>query len=675
MTPLDLTAMYRQGMAHQQAGRLADAVAVYRRILAVNPTVPEVLFQLGRCLSDTDRDAAEVAFRAALKGKPQEPAIWQGLHSILGGPARTRLEKDAAKAGIPIGSEAETFPIMAALSKGEADRTEAAALRLTKLAPAAFWPAFALGQVRLAMGKQAVAPLEVAHSRDPAHPGARLALARAYLTVNRPSAAEALLTGPDAASDGLTLARIYRDTARPEAAVSLLQSLKGPRALAELAIALAQTGQGSKALATATRAIDNGASPDLLRATAVAAEEAGDIAGAEAMLDAALARTQTAPLLTHRAQLDQSAGHFAQAEARLMQAIDAAPGYGEAFRAYMNGRKITADDPLLPRLDAALARPDVAAPDRAALHFAAAKARGDLGNHAAVFPHLDTANRLIANAYPYSFDADLAEARALVADWQKLKDIDARGPADKVLFVTGLPRSGTTLIETILAAHPQVAAGGEMPFLGRALSPVLEALRHGTTTTAMLADAGTRYLACARRRAGPLIPTDKAISTFSRIGHAARALPGARFVLVKRDPRDIALSLYRNMFAEGMHRYANDLTAMGRYIRLHDAITDFWCAALPDRVHVVEYEALTADPERQIRALLEAVDLPFDAACLAPEQSGRRIQTLSFAQARQPIGRSAVDGWRRYEAELAPLIAALDMTVDLAPPPASGARD
>lgn len=142
----------------------------------------------------------------------------------------------------------------------------------------------------------------------------------------------------------------------------------------------------------------------------------------------------------------------------------------------MNGRKITADDPLLPRLEQALARPDLKAADRAALHYAAAKARSDVGDHAAVFPHLHTANRLVGKSFPYIFDADLAEARALVADWKSLKDITPTGPAEPVLFVTGLPRSGTTLVETILATHPQVAAGGEMPFLGRALAPVLDFL-------------------------------------------------------------------------------------------------------------------------------------------------------------------------------------------------------
>lgn len=670
MTTLDLTALYREGLDLQHAGQIAEALAIYERILDAKPGIPEVLFQQARCLAETDANAAERAFRAALKGKPKEAAIWQGLYGVLTGPARVKLEKEAKRAGIFMGTEADTRPVFAALKKGEAVQAEVTAARMVKLAPTAFWPAYGLGAARLALMKPATSPLEAAVLRDPTHDGARVALARAYVISGRPIRAEQVLAEAALSPEGaLLMARILRDTARPEDAVALLQSTrpKPPRGPAELALSLAQTWQGQAALTAAKSAMASGAKPILLRAVAMAAEEAGDISGAEAILEVGLAKSDVG-LLVHRAQLHQSAGEFAQADAMLTAAIDSDPTCGEAFRAYMNGRKVAAEDPLLPRLDAALAHAGLKSADRAGLHFAAAKARGDLGAHDAVFAHLETANRLMAKAYPYGFDADLAEVRALAADWDGLKELSPSGPSTPVIFVTGLPRSGTTLIETILGAHPSAVAGGEMPFLQRALAPTMEALRHGTPTATQLEDAGQRYLAAAQRRVGgDSVVIDKAIATFSRIGHAARALPGAKFVLVKRDPRDVALSLFRNAFAEGQHRYAYDLRAMGRYIRLHDAITEFWAKALPDRIHVVEYEALTSAPEVEIRALLQAVDLEWDDACLAPEATGRRIQTLSFAQARQPIGTSAVAGWTRHASDLKPLIEALNVSFEITP--------
>lgn len=669
MAALNLTALYKEGLAAQQAGQTQAALVIYDRILAVKSDIPEVLFQRARCLAGVDLSGAEASFRAALRLKPKEAAIWQGLHGVLRGGARAKFEKEAQRAKVPLGSEADARSIIAALKAGQADQAEAGAIALAKRAPAAFWPAYLLGEARLALGTPAVAPLEAAVARDPSHIPARTALARAYASAGRPTLAEATLQDLDTAEASLIRARIFRDTARPEDAVAVLQGAsKGVRWSAELALSLAQTGQGAEALEAAQSAIKAGAARvPLLRFTATAAEEAGDVAGAEAVIDAALTQP-TADLMTHRAQLTQSAGDFVAAEATLRAAIDLSPTHGEAFRAYMNGRKITSDDSLLPRLDAALARPDLKSQDRAVLHFAAAKARSDTGDHAAVFPHLDIANRLVARAYPYGFDADLTEVRALAADWEQLKNVAPTGPNDRVVFVTGLPRSGTTLVETILAAHPDVAAGGEMPFLNRSLAPCLEALRYGTLTSENLASVGARYLKAARRRVGPApVIADKAIVTFSRLGHAARVLPGAQFVLVKRDPRDVGLSMYRNKFPDGNQRFANDLTTIGKYIRLHDAITEFWKAALPDRVHFVEYEALTSAPEPHIRALVEAVGLPWNDACLAPEASGRRIQTLSFAQARQPIGTTAVAGWRRYEDELKPLIDALDVSYDLTP--------
>lgn len=668
MAPLDVNALYREGLAAQQAGQTDAALAIFDRILAVRPDIPEVLFQRARSLAPRDPKQAEAGFRAALKLKPKEAAIWQGLHGLLQGAARMKVEKDAQRAKVPLGSEADARSILVALKAGRADQAETLALALAKRAPAAFWPAYLLGEARLALSKPAIAPLEAATARDPSHVPARLALACAYASAARPLQAEATLASLDTPDATLLRARLYRETARPEDAVDVLTSMpaKTARWSSELALVMAQTGQGAQALRAAQTAIKAGAARvPLLRTTAHAAEEAGDITGAEAVINHAL--TQPTPaLLIHRAQLAQSAGDFAAAEAGLTDAINASPTSGEAFRAYMNGRKVTANDPMLPRLTDALSRADLTSHDRVGLHFAAAKARWDLGERDAVFAHLDVANRLMAKAYPYSFDADLAEARTLVAEWAHLKDIPVTGPSDPVIFVTGLPRSGTTLVETILAAHPDVGAGGEMPFLSRALAPVFEGLRHDTLSPETLATAGARYLASAKRRTGGTrVIADKAIATFSRIGHAARALPGAQFVLVKRDPRDVGLSLYRNQFPEGLHRYAYDLKAMGRYIRLHDAVTKFWQNALPNRVHVVDYEALTADPEPNIRALLAATGLTWNDACLAPEATGRRIQTLSFAQARQPIGTGAVAAWTRHETDLQPLIGALKTDISL----------
>ncbi|MEJ6394082.1 sulfotransferase [Gymnodinialimonas sp. 2305UL16-5] len=664
----DPTRQFQDGLARFRAGRVAEARALFEALLKTHPNAPDPLFHLGRCLvAEGDRKGAMAAFQTALKGKPSDGPIWRALHGLLKGPAKAKLERQAAKAKIALGLEEQVRPILSAITKGRAAQVERTAVDLARATPGAFWPALALGEVWLALGKAATGPLEMARSVDPDHPRGKLALARAYLALGKVGRAEALLD-QNAPGHAVALARLYRDIARPEAAVALLRDSKAKGVSVELALSLAACGESDAALKAADRAVSQGADKAALyRQVAYGLESAGDVAGAERALDAVLAVRATAPLLTHRAQLDQSAGDMAAAEARLAEAIAADPTHGEAFRAYANGRKVAADDPVFAQLQSALDRPDLRKPDRARLHFAAAKAAWDQKRDGDVFTHLTTANRLMAESYPYSFDADLAQARLLVGDASVVDGVRRDGPDAPVIFVTGLPRSGTTLVETILAAHPLAQAGGEMPFLSRALVPAMEALRDGTAQPDLFAAAGRRYLRAARRRAGDGVIVDKAISTFSRIGHTLAALPGANIVLVRRDPRDTGLSLYRNMFPEGLHRYAYDLTAMGRYIRLHEAVADFWHQRYPDRVHLIEYEALTQDPEPQIRALLEAVGLPWDGACLAPEAASRRIQTLSFAQARQPIGTASIAGWQKFETELQPLLDALEYQVDLTP--------
>ena len=665
MAPIDLTALYRDGMAAQQAGRIDEALAIYDRILALKPDIPEVLFQKGRCLAPSEPKKAAKAFRAALDLRPKEAAIWQGLHAVLDGRPREKLEDQAARAGIIIGSERDISKARRYWREGDTAKAEAEALRIAKAAPQAFWPAYMLGLCRT--GAAALGPLEAAHARDPNHSDAAVVLAQTLAQLGQVSRAETLLRNlPRGEPSGAeALADVMRRTARPELAVKLLQKLvkKRPRyfkAHADLALALAELGDGQAARAAASEAERLMQAPGALhRDVALALEEAGAVAEAEGTIEAALTLLpNAADLLTHRAQLRQSSGDMDAAETDLTAALGSDPTCGAAFRAYTNGRKIAADDPIAAQLTQALEARNATGQNRADMLFAAAKAAFDRGDDAEVAAHLTQANALMAELFPYDAKADLAEARALAADWKTLASIETTTPNDPVLFVTGLPRSGTTLIETILDAHPDTSAGGEMPFLNRALAPMYEALRADTSfsPTAL----GDRYLTAARRPVPKGIIIDKAISTFSRIGHAARALPGAKFILVDRDPRDTGLSLFRNRFPDGAHRYAYDLQAMGAYIRLHDALTAFWKSQLPDRIHTVSYEALTTDPEPNIRAMLEFAGLDWHPSCLAPETTGRRIRTLSVAQARGQITSGSVAGWQRFEDMLAPLLTALD---------------
>jgi len=680
INPARVKALYAQAMAAQKAGRLDQALALYGQVLALRPDLAEAQFQVGQIHATRGHKAkAEAAFRKALKSRPREPAIWQALAKTVSGGALKKLRAEAARAGVALDGEPDISALLARVQGNEAEAAEAEALALVRQFPNAARPALALGAARAQQKKWGLAlpALEKAAERDPASPMAQVLLGEVLLQMGQVfRAEEALLAAKRLGADvAIPLARLLRETCRDGAAEKTLAAAvasnrRNTRLLTDHAMALAALRRPKEALRVAEKAIAVGA-PAVMRVQLAAAMSAeGDVEAALAATDAALARDPgNTDMLTLRGQLLQSGGDFDGARDVLMQAITSGADAAEAIRSYVSGGKLAAGDPILPVLEARAGDLSLPIASRRTLAFAMAKALEDLGRHDEVFAHLHRANRLMKSEFPYRFENERSHVQAVLDAYRVLKGRDLEGiaPQDAPIFVTGMARSGTTLVETILSAHSGVTAGGELPYLSKAMARVIDMAnlvpdRIGDA----MARAGQDYITTARRRTGTDgIFTDKAISTYARIGLAAMALPNARFIVLKRDPRDVGLSIYRNMFTPGTHLYASDLGDIGRFIRQHDAFVEFWGNEMPDKVHVVEYEALTADPEPVIRDLVTAAGLEWEEACLSPHKATRQVATLSFAQVRQPIYRASVAAWKRYENEMTPLLEALEKPVVL----------
>jgi len=238
-------------------------------------------------------------------------------------------------------------------------------------------------------------------------------------------------------------------------------------------------------------------------------------------------------------------------------------------------------------------------------------------------------------------------------------------PEPAPIFILGLPRSGSTLLEQILASHSQVEGTSELPYIGRIASSLSRNREHGINYPEALRELtpenfrahGEEYLAYARmhRRIGTARFIDKMPNNFPNVGLIALILPNAKIVDARRHPLDACLSCYRQLFAKGQ-TFTYDLTEIGEYYLQYERMMDHWARVLPGRVLTVQYEEVVSDFEAQVRRLLDYCGLLWEDACLRFYESERPIRTPSSEQVRQPIYDRSVGHWRNYENHLDELI-------------------
>jgi len=305
------------------------------------------------------------------------------------------------------------------------------------------------------------------------------------------------------------------------------------------------------------------------------------------------------------------------------------------------------------------------------LHFAYAKALDDRGEHERALQHYITGGRMKRAQLDYDeketfafFDA-IREAfpKALFED-RKYKGIDDERP----VFIIGMPRSGSTLVEQILSSHPQVHGAGEVKYLSRAIGQLRDRLPSlprypqmmAKITPAQLDMVAKKYLEALTAGAGnSKRVTDKLLTNYFFVGMIHLLYPKAKFVNTLRDPVDTCLSGFTKLFKDDMpHSY--DLTELGRYYCKYRELMEHWQKVLPEGVlTTVQYEDVVADTETQAKALIDFIGLKWDKKCLEFHKSDRPVKTASVAQVRKPIYKTAVKRWMKYGDGLRPLIDAV----------------
>ncbi|KGQ19657.1 Sulfotransferase [Lysobacter dokdonensis DS-58] len=369
----------------------------------------------------------------------------------------------------------------------------------------------------------------------------------------------------------------------------------------------------------------------------------------------------------------KTAGHTARAIAAYREAARIEPRFGDAWWSLANLKtfRFTADD--IATIRTQLARADVAPEDRLHLDFALGKALEDAGEYAASFEHYRRGNAQRVAQVPYFAVDNTARVRKAIATYtpdffaqRAGSGADARDP----IFIVGMPRAGSTLVEQILSSHPEVEGTMELPDL---LSLTRDLRRRGEASGARhyhdvvpsldldeLRAIGEDYLERTRihRKGGAPLFIDKMPNNFQHVGLIHLALPNAKIIDARRHPLACGFSLFKQQFARGQD-FSFRLEDIGAYYRDYVALMAHFDAVLPGRVHRVHYETMVEDTEQEVRRLLDYCGLSFDPACLRFFENDRPVRTASSEQVRQPIYREGLDQWRHYAPWLGPLEAAL----------------
>jgi len=415
--------------------------------------------------------------------------------------------------------------------------------------------------------------------------------------------------------------------------------------------------------------------PSDLRATLGVAESfkyEGAFERAHAALDEALARKpESTLLLAEKAEICQIEGQNDSAREFAERVLAVEPANLAVLSTLANivRRKDGQRGDVIDRLRVCVANPSLNTQQRSVAHFSLGQLLDAEGEYDDAFDAFRQANE----SRPVTFNGDALDhdVNTALECWthEKIASLPKIDPKNGELpvFIVGMPRSGTSLVEQIVASHPSVYGAGELGllknhamFLQGSVEARFPILTHSANMTKSNMERFARKFLSDLRKLDPkaLRITDKMPDNSIRLNIVGMCLPRAKVIHCLRNPIDTCLSCYFQSFGSGV-RYSTRLTALVHYYRAYREIMDRWKEILPLAIHEVRYEDLTANQEAESRKLIEAVDLEWDDGCLRYYESGRAIVTASNEQVRQPIYTTSVARWKRYEKHLGPLIDAL----------------
>ena len=438
--------------------------------------------------------------------------------------------------------------------------------------------------------------------------------------------------------------------------------------------ALRKRQKFGRAVEEAKRLLDTSPrNPQFQSIYAIECMQTGEYEKALKLFDRVLKRLPGDPYtLTSKGHAYKTRGRYDEAVASYRAALESQPRHGEAWYSLSNLKVYAFDGNEIGRMRAQADDRNLAQNDRIHLCFALGKAYEDRGNYEASFRYYEQGNRLKKAGGNYDagqMTEDLRAQQRVCTTEALARGAEAGHPAGDPIFVVGLPRAGSTLLEQILSSHSKVDGTLELP---NVLSLSQQLRRRGrkqgepgfpeilaTLPAGELEGFGRQYIEDTRihRQDAPFF-VDKMPNNFRHIGLIHLMLPNAKIIDARRHPMACGFSGFKQLFAEGQ-QFTYDLEALGQYYRDYVELMDHWDAVLPGKVLRVQYEDVVGDLEAQVRRILDHCGLEFEPDCLSFYRTDRAVRTPSSEQVRQPIFKSGLDYWRNYEPWLGPLKDAL----------------
>jgi len=635
---MQLQQIVHTAIGHFQAGRLDQAANLARQVLLQRPGHPEALKILGFVARQRgDLDAALENLTAATRAAPDDPMLWAALGDIHGRrqdhaaaasafETLVRLDPKAAEPSLRLG--------LALRALGRDGKAAKALRQAAKLAGRDIAQVLRLGALALNSGAadDALDLFRQARKAAPAQPDVLYHIGLAHLALHQPEEALPLLEQIAAAHPDFVEGRLTLGT-------TLMSLGRGGDAIEHLRAAHDRQPDNRKAALTLADALrlqdEDGEAATLYRRLLEQDPDNG------------------AALLGEAALLEKSGERAVVAE-RARRVLEREPGNVDAATLLIESTREPLPEPVVQAVEQRLSRGELAGLDRARAGFLLGKAFDQAGRADAAFGHYAAANDIYHQHFPFDRAAHARLVEETVATFTEDAS-DGGSDGRQPIFIVGMPRSGTSLVEQILSAHPLVQGAGERRDI-REIAGELPDRTGGPYPAcvpqldpALSDELAAAYLArVLPDTAEPdQRPTDKMPDNFLHLGLIARLFPAARVVHCTRHPLDTCLSCYFRNFGN-RQRFANHLPDLAAYYRDYRRLMDHWKTHAGLAILDVAYEDLVADPAARIPRLVEFCGLPWDERCLAPQENRRDVGTASRWQVREPIYRTSVERFRPY---------------------------